>query len=356
MERMGRKVDRRGVLARAARAGGALGLARRLLRPAGWLYGRAGLARRRAYRSGLLRSERLEAPVISVGNITTGGAGKTPVVEFIARRCLALGRRPAVLSRGYGAPSAGSKNDEALLLERRLPGVAQFPDPDRVAAGRRALRDGADCLILDDGFQHRRIRRDLDLVLIDALDPFGGGACLPAGTLREPLDALDDADALIITRADTLDPPARELLRARLGRLAPGKPVMECVHRPVSISGWNVDLEDPPGLLIGKRVFLFRGIGNPEAFRRTVESLEGVEVVSAWALPDHFAYDPRTLGALGRECDASGADLALTTEKDLVKIRDAWPSRRPLRALRIEIEFTSGGDRFLELLEHALKR
>jgi tetraacyldisaccharide 4'-kinase len=348
--------DRRGLLARAAQAEGPLGALRTLLKPAGWLYGAVVLARRRAYRSGRLRSERLDVPVISVGNITTGGTGKTPMVEFVARLCLARGRRPAILSRGYRSSSRAAKNDETLLIESRLPGVAQYPDPDRVAAGRKAINDGADCLILDDGFQHRRIQRDLDLVLIDALDPFGGGSCLPAGMLREPLKALQDADALVITRDDTLDEAGRSALRRRLAEIAPGKPIIHCVHCPVSITGWNSDQQDPPESLAGKKVFLFVGVGHPEAFFRAVESLTGIEPMRAWAFPDHFAYGAEALADLARECDASGAEVALVTEKDMVKIRDAWPGRVPLKALRVEIEFTNGGDRFVGLLEQTLKR
>src|SRR5262245_865699 len=214
-----------------ARRGGA----RELLHLPAALY--AGLARLRSsgYERGWLGCERVDAPVISVGNLSEGGTGKTPCVAFLAhelqRRCWRVG----VLSRGYGARRGTRENDEAAWLRRALPDVELEQDPDRCAGARALLARGVDAILLDDGFQHRRLARDADLVLLDATRPWGlppppgGGppvrACLPRGFLREPAQALARADALCITRADQVAPQELDALRAELLRFAPGKPI-----------------------------------------------------------------------------------------------------------------------------------
>lgn len=348
-------IDRRGPLVRSACSGVGNSALKGLLRPAGWFYGRALLLRRRAYRSGLLHSERLDAPVISVGNITTGGTGKTPMVELLARRCIEKGRRPAILSRGYNAHN-GAQNDEALQLARMLPEVPHYPGPNRISTGRQALRDGADCLILDDGFQHRRIIRDLDLVLIDALNPFGGEACLPAGLLREPLSVLCSADALVLTRSNALSDAQREGLLSRLHGLASGHPVIQGIHKPAGILEWGSEAEAAPETIRGKGLFLFCGIGNPAGFKATIHELTGCGPVKLHIFPDHFHYNPQVLKDLAEECDASPAEAAMTTEKDIVKIRDLWPGRKPLKALRVKMEMTANANLLDELLERALAK
>jgi len=314
-----------------------------LLAPAGLVYGFAMRLRREAYREGTFQARKLGAPVISVGNVTVGGTGKTPMVQWIARWCLRNGRKPAILSRGYGArgdAAAGKKNDEALLLDRELPQAPHYADPDRMAAGRRAIAAGADCLLLDDGFQHLRLHRDLNLVLVDALDPFGGGRVLPAGALREPLNCLRDADAVVLTRADALGHVALEKVRQQTRALLPGKPIIEAAHRAVALTlGTGVEAESVEWLS-GRRVFVFCGLGNPDGFLHTVSKL-GAEIAGAHFFPDHFAYRGRDVAALAEECVNERADCALTTEKDAVKI-GAWPGLAPLRVLKVEIALTAG--------------
>lgn len=327
------------------------------LRPAAWVYGRAVERRRQAYHEGKRPSVDLGVPVISVGNLTAGGTGKTPMVEWIARWCLKNGRRPAILSRGYRAPPDGcnpGKNDEALLLERSLPQTPHYANPDRVAAGRQAVAAGADCLILDDGFQHLRVRRDLNLVLIDVLDPFGGGRPLPAGTLREPLGCLRDADAVVLTRADAIGRLGVQHLRQRIRDWLPERPIFETVHRPVRMSLLSGAEAEGLDWLSGRRVLLFCGLGNPGGFVHTMEKL-GAEVVAARFLPDHFAYRPRDLDALAEACVRWRADCAVTTEKDAVKL-GAWPGTIPLRVVRVEIEFLPASDAFPKLLKSVLTR
>jgi tetraacyldisaccharide 4'-kinase len=339
-----RLTDSREFWARAVRrSGGAPAALRLLLAPAALAYGFAMRLRREAYREGTFQVQKLSAPVISVGNVTVGGTGKTPMVQWIARWCLRNGRKPAILSRGYGARevgAAGKKNDEALLLDRDLPQAPHYADPDRVASGQRAVAAGADCLLLDDGFQHLRVHRDLNLVLVDALDPFGGGRVLPAGALREPLDCFRDADAVVLTRADALGHVALEKVRQQVRALARGKPIIEAAHRAIALTLATGVQAEPVEWLSGRRVFLFCGLGNPDGFLHTVSKL-GAEIAGAHFFPDHFAYRERDVAALAEECVNDRADCALTTEKDAVKIV-AWPGMAPLRVLKVEIELTAG--------------
>src|SRR5438876_5539483 len=176
-------------------------------------YGSAVHLRNWCYDRGWLPTHRPPVPVISVGNLTAGGTGKTPCVEYLARFLQARGLRPAVLSRGYRGN--GRPNDEALILEANLPDVPHLQGKDRVTRASQAVRVfGADVLILDDGFQHRRLRRDLDLVLIDAMNPWGHGRLLPRGLLREPISSLRRADAVIVTRLDQAQPAEIERIIA----------------------------------------------------------------------------------------------------------------------------------------------
>jgi tetraacyldisaccharide 4'-kinase len=348
-----RLTDSREFWVRAVRrSGGAPPGLRLLLAPAAAVYGFTMRLRREAYREGTFQVRKLSAPVISVGNVTLGGTGKTPVVQWIARWCLRNGRKPAILSRGYGARAVGAgddRNDEALLLDRALPQVLQYADSDRPAAGRRAIAAGADCLLLDDGFQHLRLHRDLNLVLLDALNPFGGGRVLPSGTLREPLDCLHDADAILLTRTDVLGRGALEKVRQQARALAPGKPVFEAAHRAVALTLVNGAQAEPVEWLSGRRVFLFCGLGNPDGFVQTVSKL-GAEIAGAHFFPDHFAYRARDAAVLAEECVNERADCALTTEKDAVKI-GAWPGMAPLRVLKVEIELTAGQAQLESLLK-----
>jgi len=263
-------------------------------KPYGWLM----RLRRWAYRAGLLPARSARAPVICVGNLTTGGTGKTPMAAWIVERLKEHGRRPAILLRGYKA--AAGRSDEAELL-RRTVGAAVIVNADRVAAAEAACADGADVLIMDDGLQHLRLRRDLDVVLIDATNPFGFGHCLPRGLLREPLSALRDVRALVVTRSDQIEPEALADLRLRLARAAPKAIVCTAVHEPVGIidaAGRRLPVSD----LAGAEVCAFCGIANPEAFFATLDGA-GARVLAKLAFDDHVAYGRAILdridGAVG---------------------------------------------------------
>jgi len=302
-----------------------------------------------------MRRHSLGAPTISVGNVTAGGTGKTPMVAWVARWLIEQGRHPAILSRGYGAAPAGEErgeNDEAAVLRDALPDVPHYADPDRVRASRRATADGADCLVLDDGFQHLRVRRNADIVLLDAIDPFGGGRLLPAGTLREPLTCLTNADAIVLTRADLAGREALRRLRAKAARLAPRAVLCETRHAPLRLASPSGAAAEPPETLAGRRVGVFCGIGNPWGFVKTAQSV-GANVAAACFLPDHFVYDSSGLASVAARMAAAGAETVLTTKKDAVKIGDRWNGTMPLRVIEVGIAVLSGREKLEGLLKDA---
>jgi tetraacyldisaccharide 4'-kinase len=287
-------------------------------------------------------------PVVSVGNVTLGGTGKTPLVEWIARWYRDRGVRVALVSRGYRA-AADAPNDEARELEQKLPDVPHVQDRDRVAAARRAVEEhGSQLILLDDAFQHRRLARDLDIVLIDALEPFGFDHVFPRGTLREPLGGLRRADVVVLSRADLIDDRARWAIWDRLQHYAPAAACVEARHAPrrlLSARGNESGLD----LLAAKRVAAFCGIGNPAGFRGSLQRC-GCEIVAFREFPDHHRYTRRTIDALARWADALPVAAIVTTHKDLVKLDVERLGRHPLWALVIGTEFLRGG----ELLEAKL--
>lgn len=320
-----------------------------LLVPFSWVYGRAA-SRRRAR---LTRARvRLPAPVISVGNITCGGTGKTPVVEMLVRRLLERDFRPAILSRGYGAGREGP-GDEARLYALNLPGVPHYINPDRIASGRQAIAEGAQVLVLDDGFQHARLARDLDLVLIDALNPFGGGRVLPAGLLREPLRALRCTDLIGITRNDLVSPSVRGILRGLLRDRFPGIPRIELELEPRCWDALGPGRPLEARGLSGKRVAAFAGIGNPEAFRLQVQAL-GLEVAAWMTFPDHHRYRAADLEGIRRRARAKGAEAVVTTQKDAVKLPSDSAQGTPWWVLRIAARVTAGEEELRRALDRAL--
>jgi tetraacyldisaccharide 4'-kinase len=281
-------------------------------------------------------------PVVSVGNLTLGGTGKTPCVEYLARFYRSRDVRVAILSRGYGG--AGGPNDEALVLENNLPDVPHLQGPDRVALAGVAIEElEAELLILDDGFQHRRLARDMDVVLLEATEPFGHGRLFPRGLLREPPSSLRRADAVLITRCDQASDSSVNELTHRIRSLAPGRPVVPTTHAPVA---WmQHDHPDRPASAFrGRPVAAFCGIGNPEAFRRTLHDL-GVDPIAVRTYPDHHAYTRADVDNLRTWARTQPADAALvTTQKDLVKLRVDRIGERDLLALRIGLEVRPGAD------------
>ncbi|MBY0587231.1 tetraacyldisaccharide 4'-kinase [bacterium] len=248
-------------------------------------YGLGVAGRNIGFDRGWIPSIKVDQPVISVGNLTVGGTGKTPVVEWIARWFRGHGKRVAILSRGYG--SADGPNDEALVLEENLPDVPHLQGADRLALARIGMEElDAEVFVLDDGFQHRRLRRDLDIVLIDASNPMGNGKLLPAGPLREPLSSLGRAQLILLTRAETEPAHRIDALRQMLTRWGGTVPIISA-----SFPATKLDRIGYPSLpassMAGRKVAAFCGIGNPNGFRTTLTGL-GAQVVAWRAFPDHY--------------------------------------------------------------------
>jgi tetraacyldisaccharide 4'-kinase len=322
-------------LARGAMGAGAL------------VYGGAVAVRNCGYDRGWLRSHAAEVPVVSVGNLTLGGTGKTPMVEWLARWFRRHGVRVAILSRGYG--HTGGLNDEGRVLEENLPDVPHLQSADRVALAKvAAVELETELILLDDGFQHRRLRRDLDVVLIDALEPFGLGRLFPRGLLREPLGALERSGAVVLSRADLIGTSERAAIKIEAERRARPLKWVEARHAPLDL----IDLEGNSScldLVAGKSIVAFCGIGNPEGFRRTLQNVCG-NLIDFRVFPDHHGYTAGDVRSLEGWVAGSGANLVLTTQKDSVKLRAGSLGPAPLRALRIGLEITAGHEIMDDLL------
>jgi tetraacyldisaccharide 4'-kinase len=305
--------------------------------PYGWVTG----LRNRLYDRGWKRSQRVPVPVVSVGTLTLGGTGKTPCVEYLAGFFRAQQRQVAILSRGYG--SRGGLNDEARVLADNLPDVPHLQGADRVALARRAVEEWhSEVLILDDGFQHRRLARDLDVVLIDASQPWAHGHLFPRGFLREGWSGLGRAGLVVVTRCDQVSADERGRLREAVAHVAPALPVVETVHRPVALV--NGARETAPLDRPGGRVAAFCGIGNPDAFRGTLLHL-GYAVTAFRSFPDHHAYSAKDLEDLHTWARHLAKDCTvLTTQKDLVKLRLTHLGGHELWAVRIRLHVEAGQD------------
>ena len=307
------------------------------------LYGGAHRLRRRWYRT---RARRLPRPVVSVGNLHWGGAGKTPLVAAIAAHLRDRGTAVCILSRGYASQGRGVRvvstgegpilgplvaGDEPVLLAGDLPGVAVVVGPDRHRDGLQALRrlePAPDLFLLDDGFSHLRLHRDLDLVAFPAGDPFGGGRLLPSGRLREPLAAMARAHAAILTGVPETGHQGETLAEALrpYGFTGPGFASRTVPGAPRRTGGGDL----PPGA----RVFLVTAIARPEAFAATARSL-GFEIAGELRFPDHHRYPPASLARIAEAWRESGAEAVLTTSKDRVKLHgqlDLPLAELPIRA------------------------
>jgi tetraacyldisaccharide 4'-kinase len=307
-------------------------------------------SKNRRFDSGKESTTQVPAPVISVGNLTVGGTGKTPLVCWLAEWFQQQGTAVTLISRGYGA-RRGRPNDEALELAARLPGVPHLQNADRVAAAKQALAaNPRQVLILDDAFQHRRIARDLDIVLLDALEPFGYDHLLPRGLLREPVESLARAHVVALSRADAVDAARRESIRQRVQQVAPGALWLEMTHQPVGFINHS-ESRTPLESLACQPIAAFCGIGNPDGFRHTLAAC-GLDVIAFRALPDHCAYPPSELAKLESWVQSTGPiAAAVCTRKDLVKIPCDRLAGQPLLALEIRLAITAGRPTLESLLE-----
>jgi len=322
-----------------------------VFRPLSAVYRCAVQSRNRLYDVGLLKTHKVSVPVISIGNITAGGTGKTPLVAWLAKY-ISSKKNCAILTRGYKA--VRDSVDEPALLARSIANIPVVLNPDRLAGAKDAINNGAEVLILDDAFQHRRIARNIDMVTIDATCPFGYERLLPAGLLREPVSSLKRADAVIITRADQVDKNRIEEIRKTIKAINPSLVIATAFHKPLCIRDSQA-VESQPAQLKDKKVFAFCGIGNPDAFSTTVKSL-GAIITGSMVFDDHYHYTKADIDRIADSAKASKADLMLTTEKDFSKIDAAWLAKTPVKFayLAVEIELLAGAERITELIEKAI--
>jgi len=326
------------------------------LAPAGWLWGDVMRHRLSFYKAGFGIKEQPTCPVISVGNLTLGGTGKTPAVAWLLSRLLEAGERPAMVSRGYGGAGRGVRvvsegqgdmlssppaSDEAVQMARMFPSVPVVTGKDRPVAARRAQEIGAGVIVVDDGFQHLALRRCFDLVVLRGDRPFGNGRMFPAGSLREPIGAVQRAGAILITGE------AAPGIREKIAALAPevnifeGRLVPSALVDLVGVVAGNLDD------LRGVGVVAVSGIGNPDGFLRTLVGL-GANILKHLVFPDHTVYGENEVANITAAVKETGADFAVATEKDAVKLVDISGAGY-IRALRVEMEIEGGGE-----LEHII--
>ena len=349
--------------------------ARGMLQSAARIFGLGLRMRASCYRTGLFRAHRLPCTVISIGNITAGGTGKTPMTLHVARLLQRLGHRVAILSRGYrgGAEKKGgivsdgrdllmtpaAAGDEPYMMARLLKDIPVLVGRDRVASGRLAIaRFRPDILLLDDGFQHRRLHRDIDIVLLDSTRPFGNGFLLPRGSLREPPEALQRADVMVFTRWHDGLPEPVSLLPESVG----SRPVFR--SRNVAYIDQNIpSAAGPAGVaqdldlsrLNGTRVFAFSAIADNTDFHRVLGDL-GCQTVGVEEFADHHAYGSRELAEIGRTAGASGAEVLVTTQKDFPKLppETLWPL--PLVVLGVVPSFVEEENGFDDFLKSSVEK
>jgi tetraacyldisaccharide 4'-kinase len=322
---------------------------RLLLWPLAFLYGSYVRLRAWLYARGWLKQERLKGMVISIGNLTVGGTGKTPMVIWLAQKLLAQGKRVAILSRGYRSAN-GTSDEIELMRERFQERVAFGVGKNRLVQGRRLeAQQEIDVFLLDDGFQHLQLARDIDIVLLDASREMGKERLLPAGRLREPLSALNRANLVVFTRTENA-PGAREAIQ-RLGKF----PVFAAETRLLGFrlfGGGGTPF--PAGSIGAGPFFAFCGIGNPEAFFRDLESWH-VPVAGSRKFRDHHRYVPKDIALLERAASQANAKAFLTTEKDEQNLAGLAFSSQPVYVSMIDLELIPEGE-FLAAIERALQR
>jgi len=357
--------------------------------PFSFAYGAIVALRNQLYDRGILKQVKLPCPVISIGNITAGGTGKTPMTVLTANGLKAHGFRPAVLSRGYGGRLTTSGNvvsdgasillspeeagDEPVLIAAAAPGIPVLTGPDRCISGKLAIEKfGADVLVLDDAFQHRGLFRDVNIVLLDEDRPFGNGRLLPAGPLRESPAALNRADIIVTTGISGGETERKK------PTLSDNMPVFRARYQPLEIiqgkdksfpsinsfplgSVETSQIQEnnnsilPPGVLQGKKIYAFTGIAAPDKFRATLEEL-GATIIKFLAFPDHYFYKQADVQAIAGEAKAMNAEMVITTEKDGVKLLKFQDFYQTIVILRVGLHMDPDEKTFLETIETILRR
>ena len=332
-----------------------------LLAPFALVYGVGVLVRNWLFDFGLLPTTRVDIPVVSVGNVSTGGTGKTPLVEFLARDLRARGKKVAVISRGYQRSTSGyvvvsngvqrcaeasASGDEPSQMAEKLDGVVVVVDEQRVRAARRVIKEfKPNIILLDDGFQHRYLHRDLNIAVVSSDEMLSPSWLLPAGNKREPVSSLRRADVVVVSRCADL-----EMFSAISNRLAgrTSAPIVGMNIRPVSLKHAATSAVTDLQSISGKRVVAFSGIGNPGQFEQTVESLSAV-LVKHHRFPDHHQYSASELETIQQTFSTQKADFILTTEKDVARLRgnsDFFLKQKPLYYIDVRAEMLWGMEAF----------
>jgi len=310
------------------------------------------------YSKGWLKAHQASAIVFSIGNITTGGTGKTPLVIWLCNLLRQKNVPCAILTRGYKTEK-GIISDEPAIIAECCPQAKVIVNPDRVAGAVEAIdKSGAKVLIMDDGFQHRRLARDLDIVTVDATLPFGYGRLLPAGMLREPVFALKRANAVVVTRCDQVTEAKLAGLERKLQHINLKMIIARSIHAPVCAKSAE-DKEIGVEKLKNKRIFAFCGIGNPDAFFETIKGL-GCELIGSKIYNDHHHYTESDITDIYNQAKWLKVDLIITTQKDWTKIAILIPKAQSLgfniqfAYLKIELKFLTGVDKLKALIEKTL--
>ncbi len=332
------------------------------------------------YQLGFSGKERLNCFVISLGNITVGGTGKTPTAQRLAKEIRDLGYRVVILNRGYRAKfdgdvgivsdgknlnmDAAQAGDEAYMLAKHLPNVPVLIGARRAVTGQYAIEHfGAEVVILDDGYQHWQVIRDLDILLIDAVSVFGNGHLLPRGTLRESMSHISRADVCLMTKVDQAREGSRELIRKTVRKYNSTAQIVESIHQPrclIPLAKWSTDLAGvgvPVEKISGRKVMAVSAIGNPASFERTLRDL-GAEIISSLRYPDHHDYTIIEMEDILRQADSFAAEMIIVTEKDAVKIPDEVAKENwniPIFVISVEVTFQAGAQDFEKFLRRRLE-
>lgn len=312
------------------------------------------------YKSGILKVNRLNKVVISVGNITLGGVGKTPLVEVIARELKSKGKKPVILNRGYKDSISNDElqsKDEARMLERVLEDVPVLVGANRFENAKKYLKNNdADVFILDDGFQRWRLHRDLNIVCIDATDPWGNGFLIPRGFLREKLSALKRADVFVITKSDLGENNVNDIVE-RLKNINPNADIAKTVHSPIGFTDIRSGKHKENAFVDGKKIIAFCGIGNPQSFVDTLENL-GANIIKSDFFIDHHVYYKRDISRIINCSDSISSNIIITTKKDAVKIEGLlgqFSLDKTVLSLDVALKFIEGKDKIFERIDNILQ-
>lgn len=349
-------------------------LLRAILRGLSYIYTAVVNIRVFLYRHHLLRSKRFGCLVISIGNLTVGGTGKTPIVEMFAKALISGGRKVAILSRGYkskinlekdiqknkritGYPrivsngrqvlmNAIASGDESFMLAKEVPGAVVLVDKNRVRAARFAIEKfGADTIVLDDGYQYLPLARQVNIILIDCTNPFGNQRLLPRGILREPIKNLNRSNMFFLTKTDSMDLYA---LKKRLNSINSKAEIVECAHRPRYLNDVYSGTKKDLNWLAGRKIVCMSGIASPKGFEDALTKL-GAILVSSHRFPDHHIYTRKEIDKIIQCAQVEKAEALVTTQKDAVRFPQMSQSRDfPLYYLRVEIEMLSGSKDFYD--------